>query len=97
MALKESCEDMQPLNTRCRYWLMLGQESINQYIATLSTKVCLDQANAYYVSPAFNGSSTARDQVGSLMTACFILTGANYEQQIKNLFEEAIAACEYMG
>lgn len=73
------------------------EESINQYIATLSTKVCLDQANAYYVSPAFNGSSTAREQVGSLMTACFILTGADYEQQIKNLFEEAIAACEYMG
>lgn len=73
------------------------EESINEYIATLSTKVCLDQANAYYVSPAFNGSSTAREQVGSLMTACFILTGADYEQQIKNLFEEAIAACEYMG
>lgn len=72
-------------------------ESINQYIATLSMKICMDQEEAYYVSPAFNGSSTAREQVESLMTGCFILTGNNVESQIAQKFQEAIDACKYMG
>lgn len=72
-------------------------ESINQYISTLSMKICMEQEKSYYVSPAFNGSSTARDQVGSLMTGCFILTGNNVESQIAQKFQEAIDACEYMG
>ena len=66
------------------------------YIAALSAKVCMEQANAYYTSPAFNGSSTARDQVGSLMCEC--LTAAdngNVEAMIKKAFEEAIEECEY--
>ncbi len=72
-------------------------EHINDFIAALSTKVCLEQANAYYVSPAFNGSSTARDQVGSLMTACFILEGDDCSKEIEKLFKEAINECKYMG
>src|SRR5699024_3957244 len=40
------------------------------YISALSAKVCLEQEEAYYTSPAFNGSSTARDQVGALLSKC---------------------------
>ena len=66
-------------------------------IAALSAKICLEQADAYYVSPAFNGSSTARDEVGLLMQTCF----SNYEAasdklaMIKEKFNAAIEECEY--
>ena len=61
-------------------------------IAALSAKICLQQKDAYYTSPAFNGSSTARDEVGKLMTAC--LTGS---KSLAAAFEAAIAECEYWG
>ena len=64
-------------------------------IAALSAKVCLEQEAAYYTSPAFNGSSEARDQVGALMTKCLALTGANIDKQIADAFEDAIDECEY--
>ena len=66
-------------------------------IAAYSAKVCLEQEKAYYVSPAFNGSSKARDEVGLLMQQCF----SQYEKasdklgMIKKEFEEAIEECEY--
>ena len=63
-------------------------------IAFLSAKVCLEQADAYYVSPAFNGSSTARDQVGALMKKCLVLT-SDIDNQIEAAFEEAVDECEY--
>ena len=65
------------------------------YISALSAKVCLEQADAYYTSPAFNGSSTARDQVGTLLTKCLTMTGDNIEEQIETAFEDAVEECEY--
>ena len=65
------------------------------YIAALSAKVCLAQEHAYYTSPAFNGSSAARDQVGALLTKCLPLTGADIDAQIAEAFEDAVAECEY--
>ena len=64
------------------------------YIAALSAKVCLEQESAYYTSPAFNGSSTARDQVGALMAKCLTLTG-DVDSQIAAAFQDAIDECEY--
>ena len=64
------------------------------YLAALSAKVCLEQQNAYYTSPAFNGSSTARDQVGALMAKCLTLT-ENVDAGIKQAFEDAVEECEY--
>ena len=43
----------------------------NNGVTALSAKICMDQAKAYFVSPAFYGSSVARDQVGALLRACF--------------------------
>ena len=65
------------------------------YITALSAKVCLDQVDAYYTSPAFNGSSTARDQVGALLTKCLPMAGDNLDSMIANAFEEAVEECEY--
>ena len=66
-----------------------------KYISALSAKVCLEQEHAYYTSPAFNGSSEARDQVGSLLTKCLALTGDNVDAAIAEAFEDAVAECEY--
>ena len=74
-------------------------------VAALSAKVCMEQADAYYTSPAFNGSSEARDQVGALMQACFVaeIPGDRNSQEymeavmtmIKEQFAIAIQECEY--
>ena len=55
--------------------------------------VALEQSDAYFVSPAFNGSSKARDQVGELLKTCFTTQTADIEAMIKQKFEEAIAEC----
>jgi multiple sugar transport system substrate-binding protein len=62
------------------------------FVTALSAKVCLEQEDAYYTSPAFNGSSTARDQVGALLPKCLTLTDDN---QIRKAFQEALDECEY--
>lgn len=66
-------------------------------IAELSAKVCLQQADAYYVSPAFNGSSKARDQVGDLLVKCLKeqKSGAELEAFIAQAFKDAVDACKY--
>ena len=65
------------------------------YVSALAAKVCLEQQDAYYTSPAFNGSSVARDQVGIIMTKCLPMTGDNIDAQIEQAFEDAIDECEY--
>ena len=69
------------------------------YISALSAKVCLDQVDAYYTSPAFNGSSVARDEVGKLIQNCFAAeaTEATVDEIIKKLFEEAVEKCKYLS
>lgn len=62
------------------------------YVSALSAKVCLEQEEAYYTSPAFNGSSTARDQVGALLSKCITLAD---DKKIVEAFEDAIDECEY--
>ena len=61
----------------------------------LATKVALAQSNAYYTSPAFNGSSAARDQVGLLMQFCFTDASCSTADGIKVAFEDAIYECKY--
>ena len=66
------------------------------YISALSAKVCLEQESAYYTSPAFNGSSAAREQVGTLLTKCLTAAdGGDVDAMIKAAFEDAVAECEY--
>ncbi len=77
-------------------WMAKANGGTN--IAALSAKVCLEQADAYYVSPAFNGSSTARDQVGALLTAALSKAdNGNVDKLIDGLFEDALDECEYFG
>ncbi len=82
------------------YAEFLASADGGDYIAALSAKVCLQQESAYYTSPAFNGSSTARDQVGLLMTKCLSETvpeGGDVKKMIQEAFKAAIEECEYQG
>lgn len=74
----------------------LAKADGGDYVSALSAKVCLEQEDAYYTSPAFNGSSTARDEVAGLMPKCFnIPDDADVDAEIEKAFEEAIQKCEY--
>ncbi len=68
-------------------------------VTYLSAKVCMEQANAYYTSPAFVGSSTARSQVGNLLAKClhFDTSASDIDKKIQDAFQEAIDECEYHG
>ena len=68
-------------------------------IAGLAAKTCMDQADAYFASPVFYGSSTARDQVGQLLTTCFLIQNdnANIEKAIEDAFKLAVSECKYAG
>lgn len=67
-----------------------------KYISALSAKVCLEQEDAYYTSPAFNGSSEARDQVGKILQKCLPLSDdSKVDEEIKKAFDEAYNTCKY--
>ncbi|MBE5809561.1 MAG: extracellular solute-binding protein [Clostridiales bacterium] len=76
------------------YAEFLASADGGDFIAALSAKVCLEQQDAYYTSPAFNGSSTARDEVGALLTKCLVDSASDLEAMILKNFEAAIKACE---
>ncbi len=76
------------------YAAFLAKADGGSYISALSAKVCLDQEKAYYVSPAFNGSSTARDQVSSLLITALTKDGDD-DSVINAAFKKAIDECEY--
>ena len=78
------------------YAEFLANADGGKYISALSAKVCIEQESAYYTSPAFNGSSTARDQVGTLLTKCLSAEdGGDVDAMINAAFEEAVEECEY--
>ena len=66
-------------------------------ITALSVKVGFDNENAYYTSPAFNGSSAARDEVGKLMQICLAEKTTDVDALIKSTFADAIAECKYQA
>ena len=66
-------------------------------IQAYAVKVALEQADAYYVSPAFNGSSVARDQVGLLMQKCLASEDADIDAAVDKAFKEAVEECKYQS
>ena len=82
-------------NETYKAWLDKADGGAN--IAALSAKVCLDQADAYYTSPAFNGSSVARDEVGKLIKDCFSAVTDDVDAMISKAFEDAVEKCKYLS
>ena len=78
------------------YAAWLASANGGSKIAALSIKVCLAQADYYYTSPAFNGSSTARDQVGLLLRKCIAEENVgDVDSFIASAFAAAVEECEY--
>ncbi len=73
----------------------LGKANGFNNLQAMSVKLGLEQSDAYFVSPAFNGSSAARDEVGALMRKAFLNTDADADAAIKKLFKDAVEACKY--
>ena len=76
------------------YKAFLSKADGGDFISALSAKICLEQENAYYTSPAFVGSSDARDAVGLLLQTCLTDKGADVEAILDKAFKDAIISCE---
>ncbi len=73
-------------------------------IAALSSQVCWDQKEAYFVSPAFIGSSKARSEAEALLQTCLgaskdsagkVVADDAIKSAIDAAFKTAISNCEY--
>ena len=80
------------------YAAFVAKADGGNYISALSAKICLEQSDYYYTSPAFNGSSTARDQVGGIMAKCLSGTvSGSIDDFINKAFSDAVDECEYQA
>ncbi len=78
------------------YAAFLNSADGGDKITALAVKVGLEMADSYYVSPAFNGSSLARDQVGALMKYCFVNSpeaGQTLDAFLEKAFKDSVKAC----
>lgn len=66
-------------------------------VAALSAKAAFEQKNAYFTSPAFVGSSAARDEVGNLIVAAMTAAAKNEltDAKLNQIFEDAVDECIY--
>ena len=77
------------------YKAYLDQADGGNMIAAQSVKVGMSITDAYFTSPVFHGSATARNQVNALLKACLGMKPDELENQIDGAFEDAIDECEY--
>ena len=80
------------------YAAWLAKENGYEQLTARCVKVGIEGRDTYFVSPAFNGSTTARTQVGSLLVKCISATlvgNQTVDDLINAAFEDAIDECEY--
>ena len=70
-----------------------GAGTTKDGIAALSAKVCMEQEEFYFTSPAFVGSSVARDQVGNIMTYYISSPDGTSDSDLLKIFEDAYKRC----
>lgn len=76
----------------------LAKADGNAKLQASCVKQCIAQQDAFYVSPAFNGSSAARDAVGLLIQTCFVkndIGNMSITDYIAAAFEDAIDELEF--
>ena len=74
-------------------WASEANGNSEKGVIALATRVGLEMADSSFISPAFNGSSTARDQVGVLMQYCFVTKADNVDKMIDEAFKKAKQEC----
>ena len=62
-------------------------------LTALAVKTGIEMENYYFVSPAFNGSSTARDKVGELIQYCFVTPTNDVDAMLNEAFKAAVIEC----
>ena len=72
----------------------LDKANGGDFIAALSAKVCLEQEESYYTSPAFNGSSVAREEVGYLVSKVISTKTKTPYSSISKAFKDAVNNCK---
>jgi len=72
------------------YAQFLEDANGTDFLQAACVKQSVEQMSAYYVSPAFNGSSAARDEVGLLLQRCFT-TAPKANQTVAQMIEEQFA------
>ena len=75
----------------------LAKANGNEYLTALVVKVGLEETDTSFVSPAFNGSTVAREQVGILLAKCMSESTADVDSLINNAFQDAFDECEFLG
>ena len=64
-------------------------------LTALVIKTALQNTRAYFTSPAFVGSSTARTEVGEMLAACMANETTDVDGMINKAFDEAYNECKY--
>ena len=77
------------------YAAWLGKANGYEQLVATCVKTGIEGRDTYFVSPAFNGSSTARTQVGSLLIKCLSTETDDVDALIDQAFADALAECEY--
>ena len=72
-----------------------GKENLTKNITAYAVRVAIEQAENCYTSPAFDGSSVARIQVGFLIQKCFTAEGSDVDALIKKAFDDCVGECNY--
>ncbi len=83
-------------NANYKAWLEKGNGY--EYLVAKCVQVGIDGRDDYFVSPAFNGSSKAREQAGALLLKCLSGEAADdaaVDKLIDTAFQEALEECEY--
>jgi len=79
------------------YAAWLNKANGAEFLTALVVKVGLEEADTYFTSPAFNGSSVAREEVGALLAKCMSEATSDVDSLINNAFDEAYDECVFMG
>ena len=74
------------------YKSWLDKRNGEEYLIPQCVYVGIEGRDGYFVSPAFKGSSKAREQAEALMLACL---GGGNSVDFDKVFKEAIEECEY--
>ena len=79
------------------YAAWLNKANGSEFLTALVVKVGLEQADNYFTSPAFNGSSVARTQVGTLLAKCMSESTTDVDALINDAFQDAYDECVFLG
>ncbi len=79
------------------YKMWLDKANGGEYLRATCVKLCVQEFESSFVSPAFNGSSVARVEVGGLLAACVEDKTDNVDKLINDKFQDAYEECVFQA